>query len=185
MAKTRKATRTRSAADPEITRTKGPHVQLQPLSQARAQEIVQWRYEHPYDFYNIDSENADRAMQDLLEPNNHCFEILDASGSFIGYCSFGPDGQVPGGDYSATALDVGMGIDPARTGKGTGSSTAKAVLEFARIQFAPEHFRVTIAVFNRRAIRVWQGLGFEPISSFSHALSGVEFVILQAEAPSG
>jgi [ribosomal protein S18]-alanine N-acetyltransferase len=150
------------------------------LTQARAQEIVRWRYQNPYDFYDIAVERAEQAVNDLLEPNNNCFEILDASGIFFWYCSFGPDGQVLGGDYSVSALDVGMGIDPARTGQGSGRAVAKAVLEFAQHKFSPIRFRVTIATFNQRAIRVWQGLGFEPIHSFPHPVSDVEFVILQS-----
>jgi [ribosomal protein S18]-alanine N-acetyltransferase len=152
------------------------------LSQARAQEIVTWRYEHPYDFYNIDPNQAEQAVKALLEPSNHCFEMLDANNVFLGYCSFGPDGQVPGGDYSEPALDVGMGIDPAWTGQGNGRAIAKSVLEFAQVRFAPSRFRVTIATFNRRAIRVWQGLGFEPVNTFSHPVSDVEFMILQMDS---
>jgi [ribosomal protein S18]-alanine N-acetyltransferase len=156
-------------------------LKLQALSQTRAREIVKWCYESPYDFYNIPPERTEQAVKNLLEPSNHCFEILDASNIFLGYCSFGPDGQVPGGDYNEPALDVGMAIDPARTGQGNGHAIAKAVLEFAQHRFSPARFRVTIATFNHRAIRVWQGLGFEPINSFVHPVSGVEFVILQSK----
>jgi [ribosomal protein S18]-alanine N-acetyltransferase len=155
---------------------------LQALSQARAQEIVRWRYQNPYDFYDIPPERAEQAVKDLLEPNNHCFEILDATGMFLGYCSFGPDGQVPGGDYNEPALDLGMGIDPARTGQGNGRAITKAVLGFAEVRFAQARFRVTIAAFNQRAIRVWQALGFEPVGTFSSERLDAEFVVLQSEA---
>jgi [ribosomal protein S18]-alanine N-acetyltransferase len=158
---------------------------LQLLSQARAQEIVAWRYENPYDFYDIHPDQAEQAVKALLEPGNNCFEILDVTNVFLGYCSFGTDGQVPGGDYSESALDVGMGIDPARTGLGSGRAIAKAVLEFAQIKFSPVRFRVTIATFNHRAIRVWQGLGFQPVNIFSHTFSDVEFMILQSDAQLG
>jgi [ribosomal protein S18]-alanine N-acetyltransferase len=155
---------------------------LQLLSRTRAQEIVRWRYESPYDFYNIPPERAEQAVKNLLEPSNHCFEILDAINIFLGYCSFGPDGQVPGGDYNEPALDVGMGIDPARTGQGNGRAIAKAVLEFAQVRFPPARFRVTIAVFNHRAIRVWQSLGFEMVGTFSSERLDAEFVILKSDA---
>jgi [ribosomal protein S18]-alanine N-acetyltransferase len=168
---------------PEHTRAKESKTKLnfQLLSQTRAHEIVTWRYENPYDFYNIHSDHAERVVKDLLEPNNHCFEILDATNVFLGHCSFGPDAQVSGGDYSESALDIGMGIDPARTGQGAGASIAKTVLEFAQIRFSPARFRVTIATFNHRAIRVWQGLGFEPVGTFTHAKLEAEFVILKSK----
>jgi [ribosomal protein S18]-alanine N-acetyltransferase len=156
-------------------------LKLQALSQTRAREIVNWRYESPYDFYNIPPEHAEQAVKNLLEPSNNCFEILDVNNIFLGCCSFGPDGQVPGGNYSEPALDVGMAIDPARTGQGNGRVIAKAVLEFAQVRFSPARFRVTIATFNQRAIRVWQGLGFEPVGTFSSERLDAEFVILQSK----
>lgn len=153
---------------------------FQKLTLMHAREIVAWRYESPHDFYNTDTEEAEQAVQNLLEPNNQCFEMMDDAGEFVGYCSFGREGQVPGGDYSLPALDLGMGIKPDRTGKGSGNAFAQAVLEFAQSHLspAPTTFRVTIAMFNKRALRVWEKLGFAPVSSFNHAASHVKFMIL-------
>ena len=44
----------------------------------------------------------------LLEEKNAFFATLNLQGELEGYCSFGSDGQVPGGDYSAEALDIGI-----------------------------------------------------------------------------
>lgn len=86
---------------------------------------------------------------------------MDENSELVAYCSFGQDGQVTGADYRDQALDIGMGIRPDLTGRGKGAEYAKAVLEFADSFFKPKAFRVTIAAFNKRAIRVWQKLGFQ------------------------
>jgi hypothetical protein len=36
----------------------------------------------------------------------------------IGFCCFGPDAQLRGGDYHEPALDVGLGLRPDLVGKG-------------------------------------------------------------------
>ena len=84
----------------------------------------------------------------------------DENGRLVGFCSFGEDGQVPGGDYSTDALDIGMGIHPDFTGQGLGSSFVLAVLDYAQRKFQPTTFRVTIAAFNQRARHVWGKNGF-------------------------
>lgn len=71
-----------------------------------------------------------------------------------------------------------MGIRPDLTGQGKGAVYAKAVLEFAESLFNPKAFRVTIAAFNKRAIRVWQKLGFEHQQSFERETDGMQFIVL-------
>lgn len=96
----------------------------------------------------------------------------------MAYCSFGQDGQVTDGDYRDEALDVGMGVRPDLTGQGKGVEYANAVLEFADSLLKPKVFRVTIAAFNKRAIRVWQKLEFEYQQSFERKSDGMQFIIL-------
>ena len=59
------------------------------------------------------------------------------------------------------ALDIGLGVRPDLTGKGRGSDYLNAVIDFAQRTYGPERLRVTIAAFNTRARRVWEGAGFQ------------------------
>lgn len=104
--------------------------------------------------------------------------MKDEVEELVGFCSFGEDGQVPGGDYHLDALDIGMGIRPDLTGRGLGINYVNSVLEFARGTFNPCRFRVTIAAFNQRAMRVWQKAGFRQESGFRHVESRREFVVM-------
>ena len=91
--------------------------QFRPVSRSDVAEIVTWRYEPPYDVYDIDLP-ADEALVYLSGPDIRCHGILDDEGSLVGYCTFGPDARVPGGDYSKPAVDLGAAIRPDLTGVG-------------------------------------------------------------------
>ena len=146
------------------------------IDESNAHTILNWRYEPPYDLYNYSKEEANQ--QHILHPQNTFYSIVDENSELVAYCSFGQDGQVTGGDYHDQALDIGMGIRPDLTGRGKGAEYANAVLKFADSLFKPKVFRVTIAAFNKRAIRVWQKLGFEHQQSFERESDGMQFIVL-------
>jgi [ribosomal protein S18]-alanine N-acetyltransferase len=143
-----------------------------------AADIVTWRYPAPYDCYNV----IDVEPAYFLEPGNGFF-ALEAGGEMIGFRSFGPDGQVPGGAYDDSALDTGGGLRPSLTGQGLGRTAIATGLEFGRRRFAPRAFRATVASFNMRALRVVTSLGFQPVSSFAATTDGRPFQILVRDEP--
>ncbi|WP_375471876.1 GNAT family N-acetyltransferase [uncultured Nostoc sp.] len=147
------------------------------IDETNARAILSWRYEPPYDLYNYLEEEAN-LLQDILNPQNNFYSIMDENRELVAYCSFGQDGQVTGGNYRDWALDIGMGIRPDLTGRRKGTEYANAVLEFADSLFKPKAFRVTIAAFNKRAIRVWQKLGFDHQQCFERRSDGMQFIVL-------
>ncbi len=152
-----------------------------PMDEANARAILEWRYDASYDIYNPAAGDVEVAMQVFLDPQNSYHTVTDKHGDLAAYCCFGPDGQVPGGDYSAAALDIGLGVRPDLTGQGHGLAYVNAVLHFARRAFPPTAFRVTIAEFNQRAQRVWQKAGFRPVQTFQRSEDGMPFIILACE----
>jgi ribosomal-protein-alanine N-acetyltransferase len=155
---------------------------IDPMDEASARAIAGWRYDAPYDFYNLNPDEIEKNVAYFVDPKNAFHRIASEHGELIGYCSFGPDGQVPGGDYSQEALDVGIGIRPDLTGQGSGVRYSELVFGFADRTFAPARLRVTIAAFNQRAQRVCQKLGFHVAQNFLREPGGVPFVILVREA---
>ena len=150
-----------------------------PLEERNAHIILGWQYEPPYDIYNLASADPEDTLRYLLDPQNAFYSIYGEEGDLEGFCSFGQDGQVPGGDYSIPALDIGLGVRPDLTGKGRGSAYVNAVIDFAQRTYAPERLRVTIAAFNTRARRVWEGAGFQMIQVFRGGWMQIDFVILR------
>ena len=154
---------------------------FQLMDEASARATLEWRYDTPYDLYNIAPDDAEKEMQLLLDPQNAYYTITDEHGHLVAYCCFGLDGQVAGGDYSAAALDIGLGVRPDLTGQGRGLTYVNAVLDFARRTFPPTAFRVTVAEFNKRALRVWEKAGFRPVQTFQRETDGRPFVVLIRE----
>ena len=137
-----------------------------PLSHRQAAEILSFRYAPPLDFYNPPLAYPG-AIENLIDPKWQ-FHGVEYDGQLAGYASFGADGQLPGGDYTAPALDIGLGFHPDHIGKGYGSAFVSAILDFAINTYAPLALRLTVAVFNQRAVHLYQDLGFKGSTRFVH-----------------
>lgn len=158
-------------------------IRLRPATEDDIREFVAWRYEPPYDVYDITTD-PDEEVGYFLGADIHCHLLVEED-EVVGYCTFGRDAQVPGGDYSVDAVDIGLGVEPSRTGSGDGRHFVAAVVDRANEMFSPEYLRVTIAAGNQRALRVWSNAGFGEVSRFAtdRTLMGSnEFVILVREA---
>ena len=81
--------------------TSAAAIRIAPLTRAYAQDIATWRYDPPYDVYDMAGADPD----DLLDPELGFHAVL-AGDRLIGFRSFGPDGRVPGWDYDDSALDM-------------------------------------------------------------------------------
>jgi [ribosomal protein S18]-alanine N-acetyltransferase len=151
---------------------------FRPLDERSAATILDWKYEPPYNIYNLASPEPKNTVQYLLDPQNAFYGMYDQQDRLEAFCSFGPDGQVAGGDYSIPALDLGMGVRPDLTGQGQGAIYVKAVIDFANATYAPERLRVTIAAFNNRARRVWEKAGFQAVQEFRGGWENMDFTIM-------
>lgn len=146
------------------------------MDECSVKAIVNWHYPFPFDFYNIDSSIP---LVDLLaiylDPFYQFHRIHNGDGQLVGFCSFGLDGQVPGGDYSMSALDIGLGMHPDMIGKGKGGDFFAAIMQFAIKEYDPTTLRLTVADFNSRAIKVYTKSGFTSWQHFSDDRNGVSF----------
>ena len=117
----------------------GVRLTFQPLEQEHALAILNWRYLPPFDYYNFDADSFQEDLHYLLDSKNAFFAILNLQEEPEGYCSFGVDGQVPGGHYNTEALDIGMGIRPDLTGQGRGKQYAQAVVNYGANRYGTKH----------------------------------------------
>jgi len=155
-------------------------ITVRPVSAIDVADFVTWKYEPPYDDYNLNVP-LEEALKTFLDPATQCHAILEGDGLF-GYCTFGEDGQVPGGDYTTVALDIGAAIKPEMTGRGRGASYVADIIDFAIRKFDPTALRVSIAAHNERAIKVWVANGFTETQRFSgprEILGTTEFAIFE------
>ena len=152
-----------------------------PTDEASARQFLQWKYEAPYEIYNYSPEHFEENLAYHLDPANNLYSMYRKD-ELVGYCSYGRDAQVPGGDYSEEALDIGMMIKPELTGQGQGSNYANAVIQYGTSKYHPKKLRVTILESNLRAIRVWEKNGFRKTQSFAREKDRMGFVILMKGA---
>jgi [ribosomal protein S18]-alanine N-acetyltransferase len=154
-----------------------------PLTAHHVSQILTWRYPPPYDLYNMGKGTADpleliEAIDYFSQVQYHFEAVLrQPAAELVAFCSFGSDGQVAGGDYSAAAVDIGMGVRPNLTGRGLGGMFAGVAIDYAHKMFDSTQLRVTIAEFNRRAQKVWQRHGFVPTQRFYANFGQRPFII--------
>jgi hypothetical protein len=84
---------------------------IRPASPDTLAELEAWRYEPPYDFYNGDEDP-------VLNPERF-YEAVDDEGSLVGHFYFEQKGE---------ALEIGLGLRPELTGRGSALSSSERVL---------------------------------------------------------
>jgi len=132
------------------------------MSEVHARTALAWQYRAPFAFYNHDPNHLEKNLRDWLDPENAYYSILGDQDALIGYCCFGTEAQVPGGLYEGDdTIDMGTGMRPDLMGTDLAPSFLEAILRWARSEFSPLQFRVTVATFNQRVIRLCSEAGFE------------------------
>ena len=150
------------------------------MDEADAGEILAWRYQAPYDFYNANEVNLTADIATLLEPKNYYFAVRDAKDSLLCYYCFANDARVVGGDYDDNAVDIGGGAKPELTGTGFGANFIKMAMTIAQQLFQARKVRATVAAFNTRALKMCEKAAFVRTQQFTRD-DGVEFVVLVKE----
>jgi [ribosomal protein S18]-alanine N-acetyltransferase len=142
------------------------------MTEGLAKEALQWKYEPPYDFYS--NELTEEALEELL--NGAYVAVLNEKQQIVGYYCTGVSAQVPKGNeyraYTENKLDIGLGLKPDLTGQGNGRSFFQFVLQ----EIGNENLRLTVASFNKRAIKLYENLGFKHQQTFDS--NGVNFQVM-------
>jgi len=150
------------------------------LSEENAREITTWRYDSPFNLYDI----APQHLSGFINPEYYYHQVLNENGDLIGYCCYGLDAQVPGGEYLINmpeVLDIGVGMKPNLAGAGRGHEFVSAILKYASKRFHPARFRVTVADFNLRSLRTFRKHGFNESHHFIRELAEIPYTQLERE----
>jgi RimJ/RimL family protein N-acetyltransferase len=109
-------------------------------------EVLGWRYEPPYDFYDI--------AADPFDHPERLKYVCGGDGRVEAFWDFIVDGDV---------VELGIGLRPDLTGRGLGEPYMRAQIAFAQAQWQPQTFRLYVASWNARAIRLYERLGFREV----------------------
>ena len=143
-------------------------IAIGPMTEEAARAVLAWRYEGIYAFYNADPHDLHDGLQEMLDGSYYA--ATDEQGALVGFFCLGAPAQVPGGHlyglYADDALDIGLGMRPDLTGRRLGREFLTAGLDFAQERFAAATFRLAVAAFNQRAIRLYEQVGFQAVTTF-------------------
>jgi [ribosomal protein S18]-alanine N-acetyltransferase len=146
------------------------------MTRELALDILTWKYDPPYDLYN--NEVSEEAISELL--NDGFTAVEDEYGMMIGFYCSGHSAQVPAGRglgaYNEPGVDIGVGMHPKLTGKGNGQVFFSFVLNELDGLNPQAPFRLTVAKFNKRAIKLYENLGFK--NRFEFKTNNTDFIIM-------
>ena len=128
-----------------------------PMTEEYSRLISSWKYDDEHSFYDHDEGNIEGYLD-----STH-FACISADGELIGYFCFGDDARIPTIEedvYDDSFLDIGLGLKPDLCGKKLGLMFLNKGLDYAQKSFNTECFRLSVAAFNKRAIRVYEQAGF-------------------------
>ncbi|MFJ8089053.1 GNAT family N-acetyltransferase [Lysinibacillus sp. NPDC095746] len=150
---------------------------IREMNEIFATDILGWKYEEPYDFYNNDL--CDESLKEILE--SPYYAIVNDKEELVGFFCIGTSAQVPiGCNYGAYLdeyIDVGIGMKPELTGKGYGSEFFSFILNQLQ-QENQSPLRLTVATFNTRAIHLYEKLGFTKVMEFT---ASTEFITMKKD----
>lgn len=129
------------------------------LTQANADQIARkWHYSGQYDFYDMenDPEDFEEIITSKLRGNKY-YQVLDDKDELVGYFCLER--------LSERKVEVGLGLRPELTGQGLGLSFVKEIEAFVQKNFNYKIILLSVASFNKRAIKVYQKAGFKKAGS--------------------
>ncbi|OPG98803.1 hypothetical protein B2I21_10790 [Chryseobacterium mucoviscidosis] len=157
-----------------------------PMRLIDAERIVTWKYDHEYEMYSFS--DSDEDIHELM--NGEYFSVLDERERLVGFICCGGSARVPGGTaiglyQEERYLDIGLGLDPDLTGQKIGSVFLKQSLVFLQNQFKRSQFRLVVASFNERAIKVYERTGFKKDKEFYSKVNDEDmlFISMKMEMP--
>ena len=125
------------------------------LTQANADKIArEWHYNDMYSFYDMENDPED--LEEIITPRlraNKYYQILDDKDELAGYFCLER--------LSEEKVEVGLGLRPDLTGRGLGLNFVKEIEAFIQNNFNYELIILSVASFNKRAIKVYQRAGFK------------------------
>lgn len=152
---------------------------IHPMTEQDDYDIAQWKYDGIYAFYNrVSMPPFPQTPSKFIED---AFAVRNGTGELIGHFHFGVDAQIPTVEddvYSSDYLDIGLGLRPDLCGHGLGVPFVQAGLSFGLNTYHTNNFRLSVAQFNERAVRVYEKVGFLKVREVTNSHFNNSFFIM-------
>lgn len=135
---------------------------FRPLGWGEALAVGRWRYPAPYEIYDLSGRSLliNVALHHVLAPLGRMgfYGVHTEADRLLGVFSFRRQQRM---------LELGLGLRPDLTGQRLGLAFVQAGMAFGLAHYRAEYFRLDVALFNLRAIQVYQRAGFRPGRHFT------------------
>jgi ribosomal-protein-alanine N-acetyltransferase len=134
-----------------------------------SKEIIDWHYDGNYSFYDMraDQEDLEEFMDSSNWPNKY-FAVVDKNDELTGFFSF---------SFSNGKMSIGLGMKPSLTGIGLGEEFINMGIMFGikHFSYTNDYITLDVASFNKRAIKVYERIGFKVIDYYNQNTNGGEY----------
>jgi ribosomal-protein-alanine N-acetyltransferase len=125
-----------------------------PMNEAYANAIANWHYDDIYSFYDMAADEDDlRIFMDTKNWQSIVRAVLDENDELVGWASFYTEED---------EFWLSLGLRPDLTGQGLGEEFVLecAIHAVSQYKFSRPRIKLAVALFNQRAIKVYQRAGF-------------------------
>lgn len=148
-----------------------------PMEEQYAGQIATWTYDGEYGIY--DFANDEEALNELMDGSYYA--CIAEDGELKGYYCYGESAKIRTAKpdaYKEGPVDIGLGLRPDLCGQGLGRKFVRAGIAFAETKFNKTQIRLAVATFNKRAIRAYEGVGFQRIKTLQQEKTGRPFYMM-------
>ncbi|MGK0575920.1 GNAT family N-acetyltransferase [Macrococcus capreoli] len=152
-----------------------------PMDRPTAELISRWDFGSGYEFYNINEDPY--VIETFL--NGH-YQTVMKDGVIFGFFCDGESARMHD-DYEIDPdmIDIGFALNPSFIGQGYGRTLLELIFDY----YADYHlFRLTVAVFNNRAIALYKKYGFVITDTFSEQIENEDvafYIMLRNQSQDG
>jgi len=150
------------------------HYVFVPMNKEYAYEIAyNWKYDGAYSFYDMTADEDD--LKDFLNEDSwqgQYFAVLNDRSELIGFYLF---------IFECGTMWIGFGLKPELTGRKIGAEFVIEGINFGVKRFGYKKNSVMLAVasFNKRAIKVYEKIGFKSEEKYIQKTNGGEFEFIK------
>lgn len=138
------------------------------------EDILTWKYDGIYSFYDNSIQKEKIEWIESFIDSDDNFSIYNEQNELVGNCSF---------YYIEEFFCLGVQMRPELTGKGFGTEFVRAIINFGEKKYNLSYIDLTVAKFNKRAIKVYEKVGFKIIEEIVNTIRGndYDFLIMRLE----
>ncbi|MDH4367236.1 MAG: GNAT family N-acetyltransferase [Dehalococcoidia bacterium] len=151
-----------------------------PMNQTYANDIASWHYDGTYSFYDMAADEGDLAiLMDTKNWRDIIKAVLNETDELVGWAAFYTEKD---------EFWLSLGLRPDLTGQGLGEQFVSESVNYAisRYELIKHTIRLHVAVFNQRAIRVYQRVGFVETNRTARDthIGQIDFIEMEKHIPS-